>query len=70
MGSTSLWRYQVVSEDLGGAERPMKLTVPGLPPSKWDGPGDADFYEVRFMRGGLNEGVQYHLDVSFTPAGK
>jgi hypothetical protein len=44
----------------------VTIVAPGLPPSKWDGPDDDEYYRVSFMTSGLVAQRIYSLDVSFT----
>ena len=44
----------------------VTIVAPGLPPSKWDGPDNDEYYRVSFMTSGLVAQRIYSLDLSFT----
>ena len=44
----------------------ITIPAPDLPPSKWDGPDNDEYYRVSFMTSGLVAQRIYSLDVSFT----
>ena len=50
----------------GGRLHWVTIVAPGLPPLKWDGPDNDEYYRVSFMTSGLVAQRIYSLDVSFT----
>jgi hypothetical protein len=52
--------------DLEGGAHWVTLPALDLPPSKWDGPDNDEYYRVSFVRSGLVDQRIYSLNVSFT----
>jgi hypothetical protein len=55
-----------LSYDYEGGAHWITLVALDLPPSKWDGPDDDEYYRVSFVTSGLVAQRIYSLDVSFT----
>ena len=52
--------------DYEGGAHCVTIVALDLPPSKWDGPDNDEYYRVSFMTSGLVAQRIYSLDVSFT----
>ena len=52
--------------DYEGGPHCVAIVALDLPPSKWDGPDNDEYYRVTFMTSGLVAQRIYSLDVSFT----
>jgi hypothetical protein len=61
-----LSHWDTVIEYTPGGYRLVDLEVPHSEPSKWDGPEDDSWYRVSFLAGGLRQGTEYDLRVTFS----
>jgi hypothetical protein len=52
--------------DYEGGAHLVTLIAPNLPPTKWDGPDDDEYYRVSFMSIGLDPEKLYTVRVTFT----